>query len=207
MKLILLGAPASGKGTVAKKLAAEFKLEPISAGELLRQEVNSNTTIGKKIKKTIESGDLVPDHLVIEIVRLFITGKDNFILDGFPRTLHQAKDIQNLNINKAIYLKISEQDAVKRISQRRICEQGIHTYHLTVIPPKQPGICDVDGSKLIQRKDDLPKTVRERFRVYIEKTKPLIQFYRQEGILITIGASLTPEEVYQQVKTKIDEIS
>ena len=199
MKIILLGAPGSGKGTVAEKLVQKFKLEHISAGELLRQEVKCQTRVGKEIKQIIETGELVPDHLIIEIIRLVVKNKKNYILDGFPRTVHQAKEIKDLKIDKLIYLKISEQQAVERISGRRICEKGIHTYHIKYILPKKKGICDIDGSKLIQREDDREEVVRERFKVYTEKTKPLIDFYQNEG-LITINAAENPEKVFKEVR-------
>jgi adenylate kinase len=200
MKLILLAPPAAGKGTVAAKLAKEFRLHHISAGQLLREEANCGSTTGKKIKAIIDKGDLVPDDLVIEIVKLVVQGKDNYILDGFPRTIHQAKDIKDLGINKVIYLKISENTAVERISGRRVCEKKGHTYHIKYIAPKQEGVCDIDGSKLIQRKDDTEEVIRERFKVYNEKTQPLINYYKNEGLLVTVDGTPLPDEVYASVK-------
>ena len=203
MKLIMLGPPASGKGTVATKLSKDFGYLHVSAGELLRDEIEKGTEVGKKIKEIVERGDLVPDHLVIEIVKLVINNKKDFILDGFPRTLHQAKDIKDLGINKVIYLELKEETAVERISGRRVCETGKHTYHIKYIPSKKEGICDIDGTKLIQRKDDTEKVIRERFRVYIKNTQLLIDFYKQEGILLTIDAAPSPDNVYNDVMKKV----
>jgi len=204
MKLILLGAPGSGKGTVAEKLVRDFKLQHISMGELLRQEIKCQSALGRQIKETIEKGNLVPDHLAIEIVRVVIKDKNNYILDGFPRTAHQAKDSLDLKINKVLYLEISAEEAVNRISGRRVCEKGTHTYHIKYISSKKKGICDIDGTKLIQRKDDQEAAVRERFKVYAEKTKPLVDFYKKEGLLARINAAKSPEEVYQEIKKALD---
>lgn len=207
MKLILLGAPGSGKGTIAEKLAKEFQLQHISVGELLRQEAQSGSEMGRIIKQTLGTGKLIPDHLVIEIVRLVVKGKNNFILDGFPRTVHQAKDIQDWPIAKVIYLKITEERAVERISGRRICVKGTHTYHIKFIPSKKKGFCDIDGSKLIQRDDDREEIVRERFKVYAKKTKPVIDYYRELGLLTTINAANSPEKVYQDTRKELVEPS
>lgn len=204
MKLILLGAPGSGKGTIAEKLMKEFNLQHISTGELFREEVQKNTLIGQQIKQLIDAGQLVPDHLAIEVIRLVIKNKDNYILDGFPRTIHQAKDIRNLKIDKAIYLEVSEAIAVERIAGRRVCEKGIHTYHVKYIPPKKTSVCDIDKTKLIQREDDNEITVVERFKVYLEKTKPVVNFYEQEGLLVRINATKSPEEVFKQVKEELN---
>ena len=204
MKLILLAPPGGGKGVVSEKLVRDFGFQYISMGELLRDEVKKETEIGKKIKEVIERGDLVPDHFTVEIIRLVVKGKNHYILDGFPRTLHQAKDIKDIPIDKVIYLDVSENDVVERISGRRICEKGEHIYHIKFIRPKQNGICDVDGTKLIQRNDDQEEIVRNRLKIYKEKTKPLIEFYIQKGLLIKINGSKKPEEVYEAVKKAVE---
>lgn len=200
MKIILLGPPGSGKGTVADKLEKEFKFKHISAGQLLREEVAKSTTIGKDIKNIIEKGILVPDELVTQIVKLEIRNKKNYILDGFPRTVPQAQEITDLRINIVIYLDIAEKEVITRLSGRRVCSTGEHNYHLQYIPPKKTGICDVDGTKLVQRKDDAPEVIRERFRVYNKLTKPVAEYYRKKGVLKTVNAAQTPEKVYGAVK-------
>lgn len=200
MKIILLAPPGGGKGTVSERLVKDFGFYHISMGELLREEIKKETVVGKKIKEIVDKGNLVPDHFIIEMVRLVVKGRDHYILDGFPRTLHQAKEVKDLCIDKVIYLEITENTAVERISGRRVCEKGDHIYHVKFIKPKQAGSCDIDGTTLIQRKDDRESVVKNRFRVYQESTQPLIDFYTREGILIQINGSNSPEVVYQEVK-------
>ncbi len=200
MKLIILGPPGSGKGTIAEKLEKEFKLKHISAGELLREEVQKGTTIGKDIKNIIEKGNLVPDELVTQIIKLEIGKTRGFILDGFPRTMEQAKGVEDLGIEVVIYLDIAEKAVVERLSGRRVCEKGEHNYHIKHIPPKKAGVCDIDGTKLIQRKDDVPKAITERFKGYNKLTKPVVDYYRKKGVVKMINAALSPEAVYKEVK-------
>lgn len=200
MKIILLGPPGSGKGTVSEQLIKDFNLYHISAGELLREEVNKQTTIGKDIQKYIEKGRLVPNHLVVEMVKLEAAGKKNYILDGFPRSVEQAAAINNLKIDLVIYLEIAEKAVIERLSWRRICQRGDHGYHLKYLPPKKQGICDIDGTKLIQRADDNPTVIKERFKVYNKETKRVIEYYKKKGILVTVDATPAPENVYEMVK-------
>jgi adenylate kinase len=203
MKLILLGPPGSGKGTVSEKLVKDLKLQHVSAGELLREEVDKQTTIGTQIKKFIEKGDLVPDQFVVEMVKLQVSRKDNYILDGFPRTVNQAREINDLQIDMAIYLEVPEKIVIERFAGRRVCEKGKHGYHIKYLKPKKEGICDVDGTKLVQRKDDNPKIVKERFQVYHSKTQPLINYYKKKGILHTVDGTPAPDEVYESVRKVI----
>ena len=199
MKLILLGPPGSGKGTISEKLIKDFHLIHISAGAILREEVEKDTTLGKEIKKYIDKGILVPDHLVVDIVKLEVHDTKNFILDGFPRTAQQAQDIADLKIDTVIYLDISQEAVIERFADRRVCPQG-HSFNSTSLKPKQDGICDYDKLKLIRRKDDDPKIIKERFRVYNKETAPLIEYYRKQGILQTVNADQEPEKVYKEVR-------
>ena len=205
MKIILLGPPGSGKGTVSERLVQDYNLIHISAGEILREEVQKKTTLGKEIKKYIEKGNLVPDQFVAEIVKLGAKGKKNYILDGFPRTIAQAKEITDLNIDLVIYLDVPEQIVIERLAGRRTCKKGDHTYHLTYLPPKKRGICDYDKTKLLQRKDDQPDVVKERFRVYHEKTQPVIDYYKKKRMLRIIDAAPTPEKAYKNVRKIIED--
>ncbi len=206
MKIILLGPPGSGKGTVSEKLEKDFNLLHVSAGELLREEVKKGTPIGKDIQKIIEKGNLVPDNLVIELIKLEVAGKKSFILDGFPRTLKQAEATADLNIDLVIYLEVPEEIVIERFSGRRVCSTGEHGYHLKYLRPKKEGICDVDGSALVQRKDDRPEIIQERFKIYHKETQPLINYYKQKGILKTIDGSPAPDKVYAVVKKTVREV-
>ncbi len=205
MKIILLGPPGSGKGTVSDSLVKDYKLFHISAGELLREEVQKGTTIGRDIKKFIEKGDLVPNQFVVQMVKLEVEGKNNYILDGFPRSVEQAKDIEDLKVEMVLYLAIAEKDVIVRLSERRVCEKGIHGYHLKYLPPKKEGFCDVDGTKLIQRPDDKPIIIKERFKVYNKETAPVVDYYRKKGILFTVDATPAPDKVYEMVKKAVQE--
>lgn len=206
MKLIIMGPPGSGKGTVSERLEKEFNLLHVSPGELLREEVAKGTTIGKEIKRFIESGELVPDKFVAEMVKLEVKGKDNYILDGFPRSLGQAKSIEELKIDKVIYLDVSEDEVIKRLAGRRVCERGTHGYHITFLKPKKEGICDVDGSKLVQRKDDNPRVIKQRFKVFHEQTEAARKFYEKKKILVKVDASKEPEKVWELVNKVIKEM-
>lgn len=200
MKLILLGPPGSGKGTVADRLEKEFHLKHISAGQLLREEVAKGTPLGKDIKKIIEKGLLVPDELVTQIIKLEIRNKNDYILDGFPRTVNQAQETEEWKIGLVIYLEIAEKEVIKRLSGRRVCSNGEHNYHVKYLPPKKRGVCDADGTKLIRRKDDDPKIIQERFRVYEKQTKPVVEYYRKQGVLKMVDAAQSPEKVYGGVR-------
>ncbi|MBU1112198.1 MAG: nucleoside monophosphate kinase [Nanoarchaeota archaeon] len=200
MKIIMLGPPGSGKGTVSEKLEKDFNLFHLSPGELLREEVKKGTTIGKDIKKYIENGDLVPDQFVVEMVKLEVNDKEDYILDGFPRSVGQAKTIDDFGIDMVIYLDVPEKEVIERLSGRRTCPKCGAGFHIKYIPPKKEGKCDLCGSSLIRRKDDDPKSVKERFRVYHEKTQPLIDFFKKKGLLKTVDGAPPPKEVYAEVK-------
>lgn len=195
MKIILLGPPGSGKGTVSECIVKKFKFRHVSAGELLREEVSKGTTIGNDIKRYMEKGGLVPNQFVVEMVKLEVQGKDNYILDGFPRSLSQAEKIEDLKIDAVISLEVSEKQVVERLSGRRLCPKCGMGYHIKFIPPKKAGVCDKCGAKLVQRKDDAPAAVKERFRVYHQETKPLTDYFTRKKMLHSLDASKSPEEV------------
>ena len=204
MKIIILGPPGSGKGTIADKLAKDFKLTPISAGEILRKEIAKHTSLGKKVK-SIGKGVLAPNKLVSDIIRKNIKNKNNFILDGFPRTISQAKETEIMGINQVIYLNVAEKPIIKRLSGRRVCNKG-HTYHLTNFPPKKPGICDIDGSKLERREDDKPEVIKKRFKIFNKEIKPVLAYFKQKKLLKTIKADQNPSNVYLDVKKLLKKV-
>jgi len=204
MKIIILGPPGSGKGTIAEKLAKEFKLIPISAGEILRKEIARHTKIGKKVK-SIGKGVLAPNKLVSDIIRKNIKNKNNFILDGFPRTISQAKETGIMGINEVIYLNVAEKPIIKRLSGRRVCPKG-HTYHLTNFPPKKPGICDIDSSKLEKREDDKPEVIKKRFKIFHKEIKPVLAYFKHKKLLKTTNADQNPMNAYLDVKKLVKNI-
>ena len=200
MKLILLGPPGSGKGTVAQMLAKDFNFAHVSAGELLREEIKKETTLGNDIKKIVESGALVPDQLVTEIMKLDVSSKENYIMDGFPRTLTQAEAIEDLDIDLVIYLEVPDEVVVERFSGRRTDPVTGNVYNMKT----NPAPANVQ-ERLVQRKDDTPETVKDRLVVYHKQTQPLVDYYEKKGILKTIDGAPPPNEVYEVVKKIVKE--
>lgn len=204
-RIVLLGPPGSGKGTQTERLCKEFGFAHISTGDLLRESVRTGTPLGIKAKKFMDAGDLVPDALVIELVKLKLDKcPRGFVLDGFPRTLEQAKVLQKMcMIDAAINLEINEEDIVGRMINRRSCRKCGAVYNLQFNAPKKAGICDKCGGELYQRSDDTEETVRTRMKVYKERTFPLISFYSNRGILLNIEAQGGIDEVYKKIVEKI----
>jgi len=198
MKLIIMGPPGSGKGTVAERLAQDFKLKQISPGAILREEVKKNTSIGQQIKTTMERGNLVPNKFVVELVKLEIGKSKNFILDGFPRSLDQAKEINDIKIDLVIYLDVPDKVLIERFQGRRIDPQTGKGYHLKYIPPPKSIL-----KRLIQRPDDKPKVIKERLKVYHKTTTPVIKYYQRKKILQKVDGVPLPKIVYQAVKKLI----
>ncbi len=201
MRLVFIGPPGAGKGTQAKIISEKFNLKHISTGDLLRENLQNKTALGLKAKEYMDKGELVPDNLVIEIVKEVIRTNKNFIMDGFPRTINQAiafdemlKDL-NLNIDKVFYFSIGEEEVIKRISGRRVCPKCGAVYHIIYKKPKNDEMCDIDGEKLIQRDDDKEEVVRNRFKVYLTQTEPVLNYYKEKNLLREIDASLPTEEV------------
>ena len=198
MKLIILGPPGSGKGTVSERLAKEFKLYHLSVGEMLRKEAKKNTAQGKKIRSYIEKGDLVPPKIAVDIVKQKIAKKANYILDGFPRSLQQAKIFEGNHFDAAIYLHLSQPKVIERLSGRLLDPHTGKIYHRLYLPPPKN-----ISKRLIQRKDDQPLVIKERFKVYHRETEPVIKFYQQKKILLKVDASGTPNQVYALVKKEL----
>jgi len=204
MNLVLLGPPGAGKGTEAKVLSQKFNVPHISTGDMLRDTVNKGTPLGIEAKSYMLKGELVPDSLVIEIVKealLTEKVKKGFILDGFPRTLKQAKILDQTledigkKLDIVIYFKTSLETGIARLSGRRVCKKCGTNFHIKNMPPKKEGLCDYCGGELYQRKDDQEETVRRRWLVYNEETTPLITYYRQKGILREVSGDLDVNEL------------
>ncbi|HEY3419324.1 MAG TPA: adenylate kinase [Methanomassiliicoccales archaeon] len=201
LKIVLLGPPGSGKGTQTERLCAELKFTKISTGDLLREAVKLGTPLGVKAKSFMESGGLVPDQLVGDLIKEKLTGlQGGVILDGFPRTVEQAKMLdQIITVDMAIDLEVDEELLVKRLTERRVCKSCNSVFHLEFNPPKVAGKCDKCGSELIQRNDDSEKVVRERLRVYKEKTLPLTRYYYDKQILVRIDGQGEIGDVYARI--------
>jgi len=204
--MVLLGAPGSGKGTQAKRLCQELGLTLISTGDLLREAVRNNTPLGVKAKGFMDAGKLVPDELVIGLIREKVSGlSGGFLLDGFPRNLEQARMLDEIaDINLAVNLDVDEQIIVDRIVNRRSCKQCNEVYHLIAKPTREEGVCDKCGGELYQRTDDTEAVVRERLRVYKERTLPLAEFYSQRGILVDVDGQGEIDDVYGRILAAIN---
>ena len=188
MKLILLGAPGAGKGTQAAILCKELNIPTISTGNILRAAIKNGTPTGMKAKAFMDEGKLVPDEVIIGIINERLAEEDcanGYILDGVPRTIAQAEAMEQAGIqfDHVISIEIADETIVNRMSNRRVCEDCGASYHLVAVPPKIPGVCDVCGGKLVQRKDDTPETVLARLEVYHKETEPLKGFYAERGLL------------------------
>lgn len=188
MKLILLGAPGAGKGTQAEVICDKLSIPSISTGNCLREAVKNGTQMGLKAKSFMDSGALVPDEVVIGIIKERLAEddcKNGFILDGFPRTVPQAEalDAMGVSIDRVVEIFVPDAAIEERMSGRRVCESCGASYHMAYKPPKTEGVCDKCGGTLIIRKDDRPETVRDRLKVYHEQTEPLKGFYEKKGIL------------------------
>ncbi|MBM4462238.1 MAG: adenylate kinase [Chloroflexi bacterium] len=204
LRLVLLGAPGSGKGTQAERLSQATGLVHIASGDLFRQAEREGTELGKIAKSYMEKGLLVPDEVTIRMILRHIDGiKQGFMLDGFPRTIEQAqaldKALGNKGIEKVIYIRVSEKELLRRLSGRWICRQCQAPYHLVSSPPKVAGKCDACGGELYQRADDTLETARKRLETYFAQTAPLIDYYRQDGKLVEIDGERAIEEVNRKL--------
>ncbi len=205
MIVVFLGPPGSGKGTQAKKLSQELGLMHISTGDILRDAVKNQTDLGKRAKEYMDRGELVPDNLMIALIEEVMPKEGGFILDGFPRTVPQALALEEMlrgykrDVDKVFLFDLSEEVVVERLSGRLICSQCGAVYHRKYNPPKQEGVCDLCGGKLIQREDDKEEVVRRRYRVYKEQTSPLVEFYQKRNKLIRLDASQNIQEVNKRL--------
>ncbi len=208
MKLILLGAPGAGKGTQAEILCKRLGIPSISTGNILRAAIKDGTPTGVQAKSYIDAGQLVPDEVIIGILNERIARDDcakGYILDGVPRTIAQAEAMEKagIKIDAVIAIEISEDEILRRMSGRRVCESCGSSYTVEAGPPRQEGICDNCGGKLIQRKDDTPETIRERLKVYHKETEPLVDFYAARGLLKPVEVADNKEGTFRKIVTAL----
>jgi adenylate kinase len=208
MNLILLGAPGSGKGTQAKFLVRKYSIPQISTGDILREEVKSGTVLGLKAKEYMDKGQLVPDEVVVGMVEERVKKGDcttGFILDGFPRTVAQADALEGTlqrmkkALSRVILVNVDEDELVKRLTGRRVCEKCGAGYHVIFDPPKQEGVCDKCQGKLYQRDDDKESTIRNRLKVYNNQTAPLIEYYQKKQLLSMVDGMGSIEEIFGRI--------
>ena len=199
MNIILLGSPGVGKGTYADMLSKKYKLPKISSGNLFHKAIRNQTELGKKVHGYVSSGGLVPDEIVIELVKERLEKddcKDGFFLDGFPRTINQAEALDKfVKIDKVLNFFAFEAEIISRLSGRRTCKKCGAIFHIRNKPPKMDEVCDYCGGELYQRTDETPETIKNRLRVYHEKTKPLVSYYRRRGLLADIDANYGFSEI------------
>jgi adenylate kinase len=212
LNLILLGPPGAGKGTQAERLEDDFHLPYIATGNMLRAAVDEGTELGRKAKEYMDRGDLVPDELIIDMILECVAEErctDGFLLDGFPRNVEQAKALDTAlggldrKLTAALYIDVPDENVVRRLSGRRVCKKEGHVYHVDSNPPKHDGVCDIDGSKLVQRDDDKEETVEARLRVYHEKTEPIVGYYQDKDLLRRFDGTRPPTEVHDHLRAAI----
>ena len=208
MRLVFLGAPGAGKGTQATKLARKLGIPHISSGDLLREAAKENSPLARELKKYLDTGQLIPDEMMNKDIRTRLSNLDaskGFILDGYPRTVAQARALQeelngkNLELNGVVFFNLPKEKAVERLSGRRACKNCSYSYHLKYKPPDKEGVCDNCGGMLYRRDDDNPEIIRKRFVEFEKKTADLIAFYRDKNLLIEIDASSESKEIYAKM--------
>lgn len=214
LRAVLLGPPGAGKGTQAVRLVEKYEIPHISTGDIFRKNIKEGTELGKKAQEYMNAGALVPDELVVDLVKDRLQQddcKNGFLLDGFPRTIFQAEKLDeflsesNLKMDIVINLKVEKEALIKRLTGRRVCKDCGASYHIVNIPPKKEGVCDICGGELIQRKDDNIETVENRINVYEEQTAPLIGYYKKAGSLVDFDGEASLDEVFDAIVQAIGE--
>jgi len=209
LNLVLLGPPGSGKGTQGERLNADLRLPYYATGDILRGAVRDETELGRVAKEYMDRGDLVPDEVIVGVIAERIDSSealDGFILDGFPRTTPQAEALDakltelGRGVTAVLLIDVSDDEVVRRLGGRRTCEANGHVFHVEFEPPKQEGVCDIDGSPLIVRDDDKPEVIRKRLETYHEKTEPLVSYYDSRSVLRRIEGESAPDQVAEQIR-------
>jgi adenylate kinase len=213
MNIILLGPPGAGKGTQAKKISEYYSLPHISTGDILRENINNNTSLGLKAKSYMSRGELVPDELLITIIKDRLSKNDcsgGFLLDGYPRTIPQADALQMIlteagkKVDVVLNISVDDEELIKRLSGRRMCKCGA-SYHIIFNRPEKEDICNACKGKLYQRDDDKPEAIRNRLTVYKKQTQPLIDYYNRKKILRTIDGSKEISQIFEDIKNVLEE--
>jgi adenylate kinase len=208
LRLILLGPPGAGKGTQAARICQKYGIPHISTGDIFRENIKKGTDLGKKAQEYMNRGELVPDDLVVEIAkaRLLLEDCNNgFLLDGFPRTVRQAEQLdkflneRNLSIDKVLDINVDKDVLMTRLIGRRVCRKCGATYHVVNMPPEKEGVCDICGGELYQRSDDTAATVENRISVYTEQTMPLVEYYKKLGKIVHIDGGVELEDVFNDI--------
>jgi adenylate kinase len=212
LNLVLLGPPGAGKGTQAERLVSDFDLPYYATGDILRLAVKDETELGKEAKSYMDKGQLVPDDLICKVIMESIDSteaEDGFLLDGFPRTIGQARTLEDAldrrgrKLTAVLMIEVPDEEVMRRLTGRRVCVKNGHLYHVEFDPPKHEGVCDQDGSRLIQRDDDKEDVIRERLTVYHRETAPVADFYGEHSVLRRFDGSRSPSEVHDHIRATL----
>jgi len=210
MKLIIFGPPSAGKGTQAQRLSKKYGIPQVATGDLLREAVAKKTPLGVKIKSYLDTGKLGPDDLIVQLIRDRVSKpdcKNGYLLDGFPRTMDQARELDKMSqVDLVLNIVVDHEALVERAVGRRICPKCAAVYHVKFNPPKKQGVCDKDNAQLVQREDDKEETVRRRLKVYSEQTAPLVEHFKKKGNLVDIDGSKGIDGVFDQMVRAIDKL-